>query len=198
MNSKLVLLLGGTVCLAVAGSVACGGGSPVVPPTPGPTTTPTPTPTPPMAAVCPDPTPPPLRYVHVSVQNDSGYRKILDSKPQVLNVDGYCGKVGFYARAPFCDTRQEGDPDREACDAQAMGRAVDTGRYGPTWYYEGSLCAAGPDQAGCSNHQTNQFLAIAKGPGEYMACASPNVPLDPEGEHCGLCIIRAGASACNE
>jgi hypothetical protein len=152
----------------------------------------------PPAGICPSPTPPPLRYYAVKVHDDSGYRKVLDSHPIVQNVDGYCEKVGF-GSAKFCATRAEDDPDRAACDFQATGRAKDTGRWGPTWYYEGKLCEAGPDQPGCSNHQDNQFMAIAKGTGEFEACVADDVPVDPEeGSRCGVCRIRAGASNCNK
>jgi hypothetical protein len=112
-----------------------------------------------------------------------GGRNILDSKPQVENVDGYCGKAGFDAGAPFCDTRPEGDPQRVACDYLAMGMAKDTGRWGPTWYYEGKLCAQ--QGQSCSNHPDNQFMAIAKVNGEFAACTYP-----PDTERiCGFCKV---------
>lgn len=178
--------------VAAAALPACGGsGSPTVPPTSAPTTQPTPvlTPTPPTLNC--SPTPPPLRYVAVKVHDDQGYRKILDSKPVVQNVDDYCARVGAPGKF-FCDTRVEGDPQREACDYLAMGRAKDTGRYGPTWTYEGKPCVAGADEPGCANHQTNQFLVVAKGAGEFMACAADGVPVDPaEGSRCGLIRIEA-------
>jgi hypothetical protein len=169
---------------ALAALIRCGGGSsaPTVTPTAGPTAQPTATPTP---LAC-NPTPPPLRYVAVKIHDDGGYRKTLDSKPIVQNVDGYCARVGAPGRY-FCDTRVEGDPQREACDYMAMGRAKDTGRYGPTWYYEGMPCGEGGDQPGCNNHATNQFMVIAKGTGEFTACAADDVPVDPvEGSRCGV------------
>jgi hypothetical protein len=122
-----------------------------------------------------------------------GGRNILDSKPQVENVDGYCGKVGFDSRAVFCDTRLEGDPQRVACDYLAMGKAKDTGRWGPTWFYEGMPC----EQAGqaCSNHPDNQFMAVAKADGEFAACA---YPLDGD-RVCGTCtVVQAHGKGCEE
>jgi len=80
---------------------SCGGGggsnpTPVVTPTPVPTPAATPTPTSglPAGMVC-DPTPPPLYGITVKVHLDSGaLRKTLDSRPRVINIDGYCGKAG--------------------------------------------------------------------------------------------------------
>jgi hypothetical protein len=131
--------------------------------------------------------------VAVKIHDDQGYRKVLDSKPIVQNVDNYCARVGAPGRF-FCDTRVEGDPQREACDFMAIGRATDTGRHGPTWTYDGKPCAAGADQPGCANHPTNQFLVIAKGAGEFRACAAEDVPVDPEeGSRCGLIKIEPPA-----
>ena len=179
------------VLVAAAALPGCAGSdSPTVPSTPAPTMQPTPVPTPTPAALTCSPTPPPLRYVAVKIHDDQGYRKVLDSKPIVQNVDGYCARVGVPGKL-YCDTRLEGDPQREACDFMAMGRAKDTGRYGPTWSYDGKPCAAGPEEPGCANHPTNQFLAVAKGAGEFMACAADDVPVDPEeGSRCGLIRIE--------
>ena len=101
--------IGGATVLVQCGS------SPATPtgnPTPGgvtPSATPAPTPTPsgssglPAGMVCSSPTPPPLLRMHVKVHDDSGGRKVLDSKPIVANVDHYCDKVGF-GDWKFCDT----------------------------------------------------------------------------------------------
>ena len=156
-----------------------------------PVVTPTPTPTPPVAAspgTC-SPTPTPLYGIKVKVHDDSGFRKILDSRPQVVNVDGYCAAVGFGAGDRFCFTRAEDDPQAPACDALAVGKAGDTGRWGPTWFYEGKPCTAiGEDAVGCQNHSDNQFLVIAKGTGEFAACANPGVAI--AGDQCGTKVIR--------
>jgi hypothetical protein len=141
-----------------------------LPPAPAPTPVPTPTPDP-FTATC-VPTPPPIHGMKLKAHVDQGYRKLLDSKPIVKNIDGYCAKVGFSASGPYCDTRPEGDVLREACDALAVGKAKDTGRYGPTWSFNDEPCAAPGAIAteGCVNHGENQFLVIAKGPGTYLAC----------------------------
>jgi hypothetical protein len=187
-----------SVCLSVAaviGFVHCGGGSsPTTNPTPGPTIAPTPTPAPTVAPLVCDPTPPPLYGIKINVHINQGYRKTLDSKPQVVNVDGYCGVVGFDPRAKYCFTRFEDDPHRADCDRMAVGIAADTGRYGPQWYYEGAECAGGGDQPGCNNHPDNQFLVIAKGSGVFEACASHDVPIDQD--RCGRCVVSETAGDC--
>ena len=181
-------LIGG---LALVTLVYCGGGSssPTGNPTPIPTGTPAATPTPvaDSPGLC-DPTPPPLYGIKLKIHDDSGFRKILDSRPQVVNVDNYCERAVGTSGA-FCYPRNEGgDLQMFACDSLAVGRSPETGRWGPTWYYNGKPCAAvGETTPGCKNHQDNQFLVIAKGPGEYAACANPNVRV--AGDRCGIINI---------
>jgi hypothetical protein len=175
-------LLGVVPVLALFG---CGSGSstaPSNPPTTTPATNPTPAPTPtpnPFLAQCGVPTPPALYGMKLKIHIDNGYRKQLDSKPIVANIDGYCGKVGFGQTVHYCETRPEGSTEREACDALVVGKAADTGRVGPTWTWDGNPCLAVGDadgEPGCVNSD-NQFLIVAKGPGEYLACASDAWPL---------------------
>jgi hypothetical protein len=184
---------------------SCGGGgsgstptTPVPTPTPTPTPAPSPTPTLPAGLVC-NPTPPPLYGIIVKVQFDSGTRKTLDSRPQVINVNDYCEKAGFAATSKFCFTRREDDPQATACDYLAVGRASDTGRWGPAWSFNDKPCTAAPGENGCINHPDNQFLVTARGDGVYAACAAAEIPLsqDPErpGSRCGTCTI-AGGSGC--
>jgi hypothetical protein len=193
--------LAALVALAgLAALSACGSSSSNQSPTPVPTPSPTPTPAPtpmPLGVVC-DPTPPPLYGIRVGVIFDSGgERRTLDSRPIVINVDGYCGKAGFGATDKFCFTRQEGDPQAAACDYLAVGKASDTGRYGPTWSWNDKPCTAQPGENGCSNHPDNQFLVTTRGDGEYAACAAPEIPLsqDPDkpGSRCGVCTIKGSA-----
>jgi len=195
-------------CALAAALYSCGGSSPSggTPPTTTlpPVTTPTPTPTPNWLSQCGQPSPPPLYGIKVTVQEDSVSRKLLDSKPVVENVgrgnptESYCGKVGFDVRAAFCETRLEGHPQRVACDALVVGRASDTGRYGPTWEQDGRPCVAAGTEAsgGCTNHADNQFLVIARGNGSVNACASQEWPATGEGSRCGGCEIRTNVSTC--
>jgi hypothetical protein len=189
----LALLL--TSWMALGG---CGGSSATAPPpptTPPPTTTPITQPTPdPLIAQCGTPRPPALYGIKLKVQTNQGYRKLVDSRPIVKNVDGYCSKVGLGSGA-YCDTRPEGDLQREACDALVIGRAKDTQRYGPTWYFEAKPCVeAGTTGDGCVNNPDNQFLVVTRGEGEIMACAADDVPV-AEGR-CGTCQLIVASAAC--
>ncbi len=189
LPETLRLMLWGAAIVALA---QCGGGAstPTSSVTPPPTTLPTPVPTPtpglPAGMIC-SPTPPPLLRMHVKIHAGVPGRYVLDSKPIVPNIDHYCDRVGF-GDWKFCDTRPEGDLQRVACDYMATGKAADTGRWGPTWYFENSMC----DLSGgnCTNHQTEQFLAIAKGSGTYEACAAPDVPVAANGSRCGTIVIE--------
>ena len=193
--------------LALAALAACGGGggsgnpTPVVTPTPVPTPAATPTPqaTLPAGMVC-DPTPPPLYGITTKVHNDTGGRKTLDSRPQVINMNNFCERAGFASTAKFCFTRTEGDSQAEACDYLAMGRSAETGRWGPTWSWNDKPCTATGGEDGCTNHPDNQFLVNTRGAGNYEACAAADIPLsqDPDrpGSRCGRCRIEAGQSGC--
>lgn len=136
----------------------------------------------------------------VKVQTVSGAaRWLLDSRPQVVNVDGYCGKVGFDPRAKYCDTRPEGHPQREACDGLIVGKARDTGRVGPTWSDPADKPCVAPGDTGtqlaCINTE-NQFLVVARGEGQFLACASEDWPLGDDGSRCGGCTVKAGDQIC--
>jgi hypothetical protein len=121
----------------------------------------------------------------VKIHDDASSRIILDSKPLVMNIDGYCARVGAGGETQrFCETRLEGHPDREACDFLATGKAPATGRWGPTWYWNGKPCD-GDNFTSCATHQDNQFMAIAKTSGYYEACASADVPVHQDGGRCG-------------
>ena len=95
-------------CLAASALIAvisCGGSNPSPPtsPAPAPTLAPTPQPTPtPLAPLACDPTPPPLHGVKVKIHSDSGYRKTMDSRPLVADIDNYCQRTGQDGR--FCFT----------------------------------------------------------------------------------------------
>ncbi len=187
----------GVIGLCAVAFARCGGSSsptqPASSPTPVATPTPTPTPTPgnalPPGMTC-NPTPPPLYGIKVSIFDDSSSRIILDSKPLVANIDDYCARVGTGgSNQKFCDTRVEGDAQRFACDYLAVGKSFQTGRWGPTWYWNGKLCD-GENFTSCANHQENQFMAIAKTPGDYGACAADTVPVAPDGSRCGSRAVK--------
>jgi len=183
----------------VAALAGCGSGTPSQPntsPTPIVSPTPTATPTPsgivlPPGMVC-SPTPPPLYGFKVKVHDNSGDRKVLDSKPLVVNVDNYCERTG-QGSGRFCDTRLEGNDQRTACDYLMTGTSPATGRWGPSWTWNGKPCgtlASDETFTSCANHQENQFMAVAKTTGMYEACASSEVPVAPEGSRCGGINIK--------
>lgn len=190
-----VSILGVALVLGVV--IQCGGGSsPTSSPTPVPTLSPTPTPTAtpsnvlPSGLVC-SPTPPPLYGMPIKVHAGTPDRAVIDSKPIVINVDNYCERATGIG-GKYCETRLEGDPQRVACDYLAVGKASDTGRWGPRWYFNGQPCD-GPNAASCLNHPTEQFLAIGKANGRFEACAADDVPVWPDGgSRCGLCILENG------
>lgn len=159
-------------------------------PTPVAKATPTPAPTPvallPAGMVC-NPTPPPIMRMKVTIHSTEGGRTVLDSKPLVANVDDYCDRVGF-GGWKFCETRPEGNDQRVACDYMVTGKAEDTARWGPTWFYNSDLCSLQPAQ--CALHATEQFLVIAKNAGRYTACARENYPVAAGGDRCGWLEIK--------
>jgi hypothetical protein len=161
---------------------ACGSSSnpsgPVVNPTPVPT--PTPTPTPVADNLQKDtycvPNPPPLYKIKLKIQLDFGYKKVLDSRAFVGPDAAYCSSVGL--PGSICPVRDENDPMSVTCNNLAMGKASDTGRYGPTWYWNGQPCrpiSTGGNDPGCRNHVSNQFFIDAFGPGTYLACGANGV-----------------------
>jgi hypothetical protein len=100
-------------------------------------------------------------------------RWTLDSTPLVGPDMEYCRAIGFTDNRAYCSVRTEGAPDREACEAYAVGRAKDTGRNGPTWYRNGTLCSQQPND--CDNHEENQYLLHTYTSGSYEACAANDV-----------------------
>jgi hypothetical protein len=152
-------------------------GSPSAVPTPAPETeegeTPPETPpepnSPPQGSGCGEPTPPPITRFKVTTHLRGADFWVLDATPLVGPDVDYCASIGFTDGRQNCPVRPEGHPEREACEAWAVGTAVDTGRPGPTWRRAGNLCT-GP-AGGCENHPENQYLLKAFLAGTYTACA---------------------------
>jgi hypothetical protein len=117
--------------------------------------------------------PPPLHGFRVKIQNDQGFKKVLDSKPLVGRDAAYCTSIG--QPGDICVVRDEGAVDAVGCAHVATGAASQTGRPGPNWYRNDQACRGvnvGGDAAGCRQHATDQFLVFAFGPGTYSACGS--------------------------
>jgi hypothetical protein len=146
--------------------------TPTPKPTPGPTPTPEPSPTPtPTAGKCGDPLPV-LNKINVKIHLRGPAHWTLDSTPLVHNR-AYCAQIGFTDGRTDCPVRQEGAPDRAACEEYAVGHADDTDRQGPTWYRDAGdgkgkkLC----DNDKCANYPDNQYLLWVMSVGTYYACA---------------------------
>jgi hypothetical protein len=157
----------------VALTWGCGGSSapsPTTPAGPGaPVATPTPAPTP--IATCGSPAPPALYSFRLKVQNDQGFKKVLDSKPLVGKDAAFCTSIG--QPGDICVVRDEGASDAVGCNYAVVGMASQTGRPGPNWYWNDKPCRGanqGGDEPGCRHHPTDQFLVFAFGPGTYSAC----------------------------
>jgi hypothetical protein len=140
---------------------------------------PTPTPTPAAENLQTDtycvPNPAPLHNVRVKVQSDRGFKKILDSRGLVGPDANYCAAIGQLGS--ICVVRDEGDPMAVTCNNLIFGKA-DTGRYGPNWFWNDQPCrnaGEGDNEPGCRNHETNQFLVYAFGPGVYAACSADGI-----------------------
>ena len=174
MKKRLGILIASFALSSCSSSSTPSG--PTVSPTPVPTPTPTPTP----ANLLPEtycvPAPPPLHNIRVKVHADFGYRKILDSRALVGIDASYCASVGY--PGDICVVRNEDDPQAVTCNNLVMGKAKDTGRYGPTWTWNGQACRpadVGGNEPGCRNNEENQFVAYAYGPGDYLACGENGV-----------------------
>jgi hypothetical protein len=121
---------------------------------------------------CGTPLPPALARINVKVHLRGSAAWTLDSTPLVGPDAAYCASIGFPDR-DVCPVRPEGNPERSACELYAMGRAVDTGRPGPTWYHGASLCKGGT--TGCENHSDNQYLLRVFTGGNFRACSRSGV-----------------------
>ncbi len=169
------LVVAAWLAMALAGC----GGSDTVGPEPVPTPTPTPTPSGPDSMTDPNspiyctPPPPPLYTFRLKVLSDQGWKKVLDSRPMVGRDAAFCASQN--QPGDICIVRTEDSPQAVTCNNAVTGKASDTGRYGPTWYWNDLPCRGiftGGEEAGCKNHQENQHLAFAFGPGVYKACGA--------------------------
>jgi len=124
---------------------------------------------PPIGSGCGRPYPPPVTRFNCKVHLKGSEYYTLDSTPQVGPDVNYCASIGFPDRA-ICPIRQEGAPDRKACEDWRVGTARDTGRKGPTWTKaDGSYCT-GP-ASGCANGEDSQYQLFAYLGGTYTVSA---------------------------
>lgn len=124
---------------------------------------------------CGAPVPPAVSRLTVDVLWRQSDRTVLDSTPLVGPDAEYCRTIGFTDGRAFCPVRPEGHPERSSCEAARVGRAADTGRFGPRWSVDGRPCVGPAGGASCLNHPDNQFLVFAYGAGRFRACAENGV-----------------------
>jgi len=125
---------------------------------------------PPSSSGCNRPFPPPISRVKVKVHFKGGAFWTLNGTPLVGHDVLYCKEIGFTDGRTLCPVRPEGHPERIACERWAVGEALDTGRLGPTWYFEDHFCTG--EESGCQNNPDNQYLLWVWPSGNYKACAS--------------------------
>jgi hypothetical protein len=184
----LAALLATAALASLPFTVACGGSpsGPTITPTPIPTPTPTPAPTPtpdpnvpPAGSGCGEPYPPMITRFQAKIhQKDVDFWQ-LDSTPLVGPDLEYCRSIGFTDNRSICPVRQEGHPERSACEQWRVGKAKDTGKNEPTWTFIGkdgkeSYCSTtdAPD-APCWRYNDGEHvfqLKAIKG-GLYRVCS---------------------------
>jgi len=123
---------------------------------------------PPAGSGCGKPYPPPISQWASKIHIFGPDYFTLDSTPLVGPDANYCMSVGYTDNRSFCPVRAEHGPEREACEAWRVGKAADTGRYGPTWTFQGKYCTG--QASGCENHVDNQYGLYVWENGIYTMC----------------------------
>jgi hypothetical protein len=124
-----------------------------------------PTDAPPIGSGCGRPYPPPVSRFNCKINLKNKQFYTLDSTPLVGPDTAYCASVGMPERA-ICPIRVPGAPDRVACENWRVGRAKDTGRWGPTWTKEDGSYCTGPD-SGCEHHPDNPYELLTYRGGSF-------------------------------
>jgi hypothetical protein len=125
---------------------------------------------PPQGSGCGVPYPPPVSRFNLRVQYKGPEYDTLDATPMVGHDVQYCAAIGYTDGRSLCPVRPEGHPERVACEEWAVGKAADTGRYGPTWTNpDGNYCKG--EESGCRNADNQYHLWVWK-TGRYAACAA--------------------------
>jgi hypothetical protein len=125
---------------------------------------------PPSGSGCTQPYPPPITRFNAKVHLQAPDFVTLDSTALVGPDVAYCTEIGYTDGRALCPVRIEGDPERKPCEEWAVGKARDTGRYGPTWTLDSQYCR-GLAVNGCANHPDNQYALLASKGGSYVVCA---------------------------
>jgi hypothetical protein len=135
--------------------------------------TPTPDPNvPPAGSGCGKPYPPPITRFKIKVLYKGKEFHTVDSSPLVGPDGEYCASVGFPDRT-ICTIREEGAPDRLACEIWRAGIAKDTGQPGPTWTVtlrDGTTSYCTGPTGPCDRHENGPFTVKAFRGGLYRVC----------------------------
>jgi hypothetical protein len=123
---------------------------------------------PPAGSGCGRPYPPPISRFGCKVHLMAPEYHTVDATPKVGPDLAYCMSIG--STQTICPVRLEGAPDRIACENWRVGRAKDTGRYGPTWTNGNGEACTGPD-SNCSNTPDNQYQVRVYRSGKVHASA---------------------------
>jgi len=123
---------------------------------------------PPSGSGCTKPYPPPISRFNSKIHLWGKDYDTLDSTAIVGPNAEYCNLIGYTISA-LCPVRVTGDPERGPCEDWTVGKAKDTGRYGPTWTLNGEYCK-GLAVNGCENDPTNQYSLLAAKGGLYVMC----------------------------
>ena len=115
------------------------------------------------------PLPPPISRFKVKVQAKNRDYWDVDATPLVGPNFEYCASIGFTDGRTICNVRPEGDPQRDECEAWAVGVALDTGELGPTWTRDGEFCTGRESE--CEHEPVNIFQVRVYTGGLIKACA---------------------------
>jgi hypothetical protein len=124
---------------------------------------------PPAGSGCGRPYPPPVSRFKCKVHLRAPEYYTADATPYVGPNEAYCNSLGFVGQT-ICPIRREGSEDRSACENWRVGRAKDTGRYGPTWTTAAGEACTGP-ASNCSNSPDNQYQLRVYRSGKVKATA---------------------------
>lgn len=122
---------------------------------------------PPAGSGCGAPYPPEINRMSCKLHLLGPDYYTLDSTALVDGLE-YCNSVGFTGRTN-CPVRKEDSPERRPCEEWRVGRAEDTGRFGPTWTVNGKYCTG--KASGCENHPENQYALLVYTSGTYRVCS---------------------------
>jgi hypothetical protein len=126
---------------------------------------------PPAGSGCGRPYPPKVTRFNVKVLMKSPQFYTIDSTPMVGPNIAYCASIGYTDGRSICSIRPEGGPytDREACENWRVGKAKDTGRFGPTWTIEGTGQYCTGEASNCTNSPDIQYQIRVYRSGSFRA-----------------------------